>query len=153
MSSVVGSSMSQLESVTTMSTSTTKKQILMRKVNMMGNVNIEEEDELLFDSNNNSIIQTDVKNFFANQTQELDQSDSQIEEERRNTHLEEMLKTYVPRNDYDPRLPITARRMEIIKTIEESFCCIIQGGTGCGKTTQVPQYILDHYMKKKNIVI
>lgn len=33
--------------------------------------------------------------------------------------------------------------LQIVSTIESTQCTIIQGMTGCGKTTQVPQYILD----------
>ena len=36
----------------------------------------------------------------------------------------------------------------MILTIESNQVTIIQGSTGSGKTTQVPQYILDHYAEK-----
>ena len=45
---------------------------------------------------------------------------------------------------------------QIINTIESNQVTVIQGATGSGKTTQVPQYILDHYASKKefcNIVV
>jgi HrpA-like RNA helicase len=58
-------------------------------------------------------------------------------EEIATTRLEEFLKTHTPRRDYDQRLPITRERKKILATIEESRFSIIQGGTGCGKTTQV----------------
>ena len=31
-----------------------------------------------------------------------------------------------------------------MSTIEQNSVVIIRGNTGCGKTTQVPQFILDH---------
>ena len=37
---------------------------------------------------------------------------------------------------------------QVILTIESNQVTIIQGSTGSGKTTQVPQYILDHYAEK-----
>ncbi|XP_037343023.2 ATP-dependent RNA helicase TDRD9 [Pungitius pungitius] len=44
-----------------------------------------------------------------------------------------------------PSLPITKNRQKLISLIENNSVVIIQGATGSGKTTQVPQYILDHY--------
>uniref|UniRef100_A0A8C9XHJ6 ATP-dependent RNA helicase TDRD9 n=1 Tax=Sander lucioperca TaxID=283035 RepID=A0A8C9XHJ6_SANLU len=55
-----------------------------------------------------------------------------------------------------PSLPITKNRQELISLIENNSVVIIRGATGSGKTTQVPQYILDHYNEKNascNIVV
>lgn len=38
-------------------------------------------------------------------------------------------------------------RDEIIKTIQENQVVIIRGEPGCGKSTQVPQYIYDHWFE------
>jgi len=46
-------------------------------------------------------------------------------------------------------LPITRHRDKIIRLIESNQVVIISGSTGSGKTTQVPQYILDEYMRTK----
>lgn len=40
-------------------------------------------------------------------------------------------------------LPIAAHRQDIIDTIRKNPVVLIAGETGCGKTTQVPQYILE----------
>jgi len=40
-------------------------------------------------------------------------------------------------------LPITAIRVHIAAALRSSDCVIIVGATGCGKTTQVPQFVLD----------
>ena len=40
-------------------------------------------------------------------------------------------------------LPIASKFQEIVDTVARNQVCIIQGSTGSGKTTQVPQYILD----------
>ncbi|XP_061650873.1 ATP-dependent RNA helicase TDRD9 isoform X1 [Phyllopteryx taeniolatus] len=47
-----------------------------------------------------------------------------------------------------PSLPITKNRQELISLIENNSVVIIRGATGSGKTTQLPQYILDHYNDK-----
>uniref|UniRef100_A0A3Q1IUF4 ATP-dependent RNA helicase TDRD9 n=1 Tax=Anabas testudineus TaxID=64144 RepID=A0A3Q1IUF4_ANATE len=55
-----------------------------------------------------------------------------------------------------PSLPITRNRQELISLIENNSVVIIRGATGSGKTTQMPQYILDHYNEKNtscNIVV
>ncbi|KAM8915292.1 ATP-dependent RNA helicase TDRD9 [Spinachia spinachia] len=55
-----------------------------------------------------------------------------------------------------PSLPITKNRKKLISLIENNSVVIIQGATGSGKTTQVPQYILDNYNDKNsscNIVV
>lgn len=52
--------------------------------------------------------------------------------------------------------PILKHRDEILQTIEKNCFTILQGPTGCGKTTQLPQYILnDAYLKGKrcNIIV
>ncbi|CAG0914235.1 unnamed protein product [Notodromas monacha] len=43
-------------------------------------------------------------------------------------------------------LPVFAARVEILDTIKENRIVIIKGSTGCGKTTQVPQFILDEHL-------
>jgi len=40
-------------------------------------------------------------------------------------------------------MPITFREEEVRRTVRENRVTIICGGTGCGKSTQVPQYLLD----------
>ncbi|XP_070698843.1 ATP-dependent RNA helicase TDRD9 [Pempheris klunzingeri] len=47
-----------------------------------------------------------------------------------------------------PSLPITRNRQELISLVENNSVVIIRGATGSGKTTQLPQYILDHYNEK-----
>lgn len=41
------------------------------------------------------------------------------------------------------RLPITSCRREILYLVETHAVTIIVGETGCGKTTQIPQYLLE----------
>lgn len=53
-------------------------------------------------------------------------------------------------------LPIAACKDQIVNMVENYPVVVIQGATGCGKTTQVPQYLLDHGAsrgKRCNIVV
>lgn len=43
-------------------------------------------------------------------------------------------------------LPAWSVRNEIISTVENNQVIVIEGDTGCGKSTQVPQFILDHHI-------
>jgi HrpA-like RNA helicase len=57
---------------------------------------------------------------------------------------------------YNKNLPIYKCKNDILNSIRTNNVIIIQGNTGCGKTTQVPQYILDHYAsmnKRCNIIV
>ncbi|XP_072125835.1 ATP-dependent RNA helicase TDRD9 isoform X1 [Mobula birostris] len=55
-----------------------------------------------------------------------------------------------------PELPIAKYREQLINLIENNSVVIIQGATGSGKSTQLPQYILEYYLRKNafcNIVV
>uniref|UniRef100_A0A3Q3B4Q4 RNA helicase n=1 Tax=Kryptolebias marmoratus TaxID=37003 RepID=A0A3Q3B4Q4_KRYMA len=45
------------------------------------------------------------------------------------------------------QLPVKHFEEEIMAAIDNNPVVIIRGATGCGKTTQVPQYILDRFVK------
>ena len=55
-------------------------------------------------------------------------------------------------NDYSYKLPIIDMKERIISTINGNQIVIISGPTGCGKSTQVPQYILDQYALERKMV-
>ncbi|XP_058491844.1 ATP-dependent RNA helicase A [Solea solea] len=58
-------------------------------------------------------------------------------------HDEDLQKVLVDRD----QLPVKQFEEEILATVDSSPVVIIRGATGCGKTTQVPQYILDRFIK------
>jgi len=45
------------------------------------------------------------------------------------------------------KLPIYKHRTEILRNIDQNAVMMVTGDPGCGKTTQVPQYILEQYGK------
>ncbi|XP_008763207.1 ATP-dependent RNA helicase TDRD9 isoform X3 [Rattus norvegicus] len=63
----------------------------------------------------------------------------------------------IPETTYKyPDLPINRCKEEVISLIESNSVVIIHGATGSGKSTQLPQYVLDHYTQRSafcNIVV
>ncbi|CAH0564481.1 unnamed protein product [Brassicogethes aeneus] len=47
------------------------------------------------------------------------------------------------------KLPSFEKRVELLELIEKNQVVVISGETGCGKTTQVAQFILDDYIDKR----
>ena len=54
--------------------------------------------------------------------------------------------TLLERQKQRAELPIFKMKGQILETIQDSSVVLIRGNTGCGKTTQVCQYILDDYV-------
>lgn len=48
------------------------------------------------------------------------------------------------------KLPIWERKEEIIRAVRNHPVVIIQGSTGCGKTTQIPQFLLDSFLRHES---
>ena len=60
------------------------------------------------------------------------------------------------KNEHASKLPIMKIKEKIVSTVNGNQIVIISGPTGCGKSTQVPQFILDqHAMERKmvNIIV
>lgn len=73
-----------------------------------------------------------------------------IEEERLNRgNTAQIYNTY--NFAYRPKtnLPIVSMRDKIVSMIASNSVIVIRGSTGCGKTTQVPQFILDAEFEKR----
>lgn len=54
-------------------------------------------------------------------------------------------------------LPIAQYRSEVLSMIRSSQVSILSGGTGCGKSTQVPQFLLEEFRESQqsnlNVVV
>jgi len=50
--------------------------------------------------------------------------------------------------EFRKKLPSYEMRETIVKAVRENQVLVISGETGCGKTTQVPQFILDDYIER-----
>nr|XP_026694368.1 ATP-dependent RNA helicase TDRD9-like [Ciona intestinalis]XP_026694369.1 ATP-dependent RNA helicase TDRD9-like [Ciona intestinalis] len=61
----------------------------------------------------------------------------------------EVYRHYNFTHDYNPNLPTTEHRKKILAIIEQQPVSIIEGCTGSGKTTQIPQFILDEAARKE----
>ncbi|CAL8094609.1 unnamed protein product [Calicophoron daubneyi] len=48
------------------------------------------------------------------------------------------------------KLPTYFKKNEILSAIQSNQVVVLSGETGCGKTTQVPQYILEHEVSRMN---
>ena len=44
------------------------------------------------------------------------------------------------------RLPVFQFRQQILEELGKNTCIIVRGATGCGKTTQIPQFILEDWI-------
>ncbi|KAB7504711.1 ATP-dependent RNA helicase DHX36, partial [Armadillidium nasatum] len=67
----------------------------------------------------------------------------ELEEKENDERYQKML-------NFRKRLPCYNKREEVLKLIRENQVVVLSGETGCGKTTQVAQYILDDIIREKN---
>lgn len=84
---------------------------------------------------------------------------SEIYEERLKAHSDALFlefmdkyedREYMRMQKFRKSLPAYHKRQEILEMIDKNQVVLIKGETGCGKTTQVPQYILDDFLLKQN---
>ncbi|XP_062832754.1 ATP-dependent DNA/RNA helicase DHX36 isoform X2 [Anolis carolinensis] len=89
----------------------------------------------------------------------LDQdSEFLLQENRPDINLDEQLKEdmlkkrsnsrYIEMQKFREKLPSYGMRKELVNLINSSQVTVISGETGCGKTTQVTQFILDDYIDR-----
>jgi HrpA-like RNA helicase len=50
-------------------------------------------------------------------------------------------------HQFRQKLPATRYRDQILTAISRNKVTIVTGGTGCGKTTQVPQFLLEEFTR------
>ncbi len=55
--------------------------------------------------------------------------------------------------EYRQRLPAWSLREAIVRTVRKAQVVVISGETGCGKTTQVPQFLLDDALHAGQLLI
>ncbi|KAL0118911.1 hypothetical protein PUN28_009500 [Cardiocondyla obscurior] len=69
-----------------------------------------------------------------------------------NTFRNKILKDRVSKRQFDEivTLPIHEFKDDILSKLENNRVLLIEGDTGCGKTTQVPQFILDSFAQNGN---
>ncbi|MBT62868.1 MAG: ATP-dependent RNA helicase HrpA [Puniceicoccaceae bacterium] len=63
-----------------------------------------------------------------------------------------MTERSLPVPSYSEELPIHQRREEIVRTIRDNQVVVIAGETGSGKTTQIPQFLLECGLGKKGFL-
>uniref|UniRef100_A0A8C5PZX5 RNA helicase n=1 Tax=Leptobrachium leishanense TaxID=445787 RepID=A0A8C5PZX5_9ANUR len=77
-------------------------------------------------------------------------------QEQISTDLQKEMEYHIQQNDMQQilrereSLPVKKFQNDILQAIHNNPVLIIRGATGCGKTTQVPQYILDEYVRNGN---
>ncbi|XP_057198416.1 putative ATP-dependent RNA helicase DHX57 isoform X2 [Triplophysa rosa] len=54
---------------------------------------------------------------------------------------------YTSMQEQRQKLPAWLKREDILKCLDKSQVLVISGMTGCGKTTQIPQFILDRFLQ------
>ncbi|XP_029166028.1 probable ATP-dependent RNA helicase spindle-E [Nylanderia fulva] len=91
---------------------------------------------------------------------ELNTSLEGLNDNLQKLYVEDLAKDYQKCNfTYQPKsndLSVISMKNGLISIIETNSVVVIQGPTGCGKTTQIPQFILDDSIKKKlncNIIV
>ena len=66
-----------------------------------------------------------------------------IQQAQESVNRREIRAQNVPRPEYPPGLPISARREDIVAAIRQHQVVVIAGETGSGKTTQIPKMCLE----------
>lgn len=73
-----------------------------------------------------------------------------FDEENMESSFETINAEKSPLQNFREKLPCWLKRDEIVKTIQKNQVVLIKGETGCGKTTQVTQFILDDAIQSQN---
>jgi ATP-dependent RNA helicase DHX36 len=74
-------------------------------------------------------------------TEEGERLRQQAEQKRQSRHYQDMLA-------FRRKLPAYEMRKKLVQLINENQVVVISGETGCGKTTQVPQFVLDDLLDR-----
>ena len=122
-----------------------------------GSTDLDDHESLLIDMKKSETEKDGLMNERTNglQTVAKDISRSMC----RNSLIDERLKNdfinrrngnegYLKMQGYRKKLPSYGKRRELIELINSNQVIVISGETGCGKTTQVPQFLLDDALEK-----
>ncbi|XP_072756559.1 probable ATP-dependent RNA helicase spindle-E isoform X2 [Anoplolepis gracilipes] len=130
----------------------TKSEELMDKTYIKDYTEAEAEEYLRFvNSKDAHTKESEFDPIFENNTV--------LEDTLQKLYVEDLAKDYQECNfTYQPKsnLPIIFMKHRLLSIIETNSVVVIQGLTGCGKTTQIPQFILDDNIKKRlncNIIV
>ncbi|XP_053612079.1 3'-5' RNA helicase YTHDC2-like [Plodia interpunctella] len=127
----------------------------------IGSTIIQNDAKLILDSNMRCSI-AELSNAFPITNKEKDDLSCCPEKERSPQLAHKTLGqlnngvAQVPNTTYNPdlvkfreKLPIYEQRQELINAITHNQVIIVAGATGCGKTTQLPQLVLDYCQEHK----
>ncbi|XP_055923260.1 probable ATP-dependent RNA helicase spindle-E [Eupeodes corollae] len=87
---------------------------------------------------------------------DIDDDEDGIEDKKPGPTDDPVYDKYHFNMQWNDGLPIHDSHKEIIETIRQRRVVVLEGDTGCGKTTQVPQYILEDAYKRRervNIIV
>lgn len=105
-----------------------------------------------FEKHFRSLLEVDFEKFLEKSKNSLRNPMEHINLEKCNNDLKtslikkEQSDEYRTRFDMRQRLPAMQQRESILKAIQENQVVLVVGSTGCGKTTQVPQILLDEFI-------
>ncbi|XP_053479622.1 LOW QUALITY PROTEIN: ATP-dependent DNA/RNA helicase DHX36 [Ictalurus furcatus] len=80
--------------------------------------------------------------------QEIDRKPSLDEELKSELQSKRQNAKYLEMLTFREKLPSYSMREELVKLIQANRVVVVSGETGCGKTTQVTQFILDDYIRR-----
>ncbi|NXX47421.1 DHX36 helicase, partial [Tricholaema leucomelas] len=89
-------------------------------------------------------LDRDVEYLFEKNEQDAD-LDEQLKEDLRKKRSDPR---YIEMQRFREKLPSYGMRQELVNLINNNRVTVISGETGCGKTTQVTQFILDDYIER-----
>ncbi|TSK38403.1 ATP-dependent RNA helicase DHX36 [Bagarius yarrelli] len=80
--------------------------------------------------------------------QEVNRNPSLDEELKRDLQSKRQNSKYLDMLTFREKLPSYSMKEELVKLIQANRVVVVSGETGCGKTTQVTQFILDDYIQR-----
>lgn len=122
--SIVGSGMSQIESVTTMNMSMSRKQAMMKHAVGLTKMRHDEDADCIDENNNFGMgdMQKQIE-----EARRLYETDKEVQKQRK---LDELCETYDFKPKIDVKLPITEKRDRLLNFLDCYPYSIIQGNTG-----------------------